>query len=113
MMAACHPRVVAWQSFDIRKSDTRALRGYVLIGQLVRRRRERLGLSQRQLELLSGIDQSVISRLENGRLTGIRWSRFARLVDAIGGLADGDPLPAWTTRFMPQAGGLRDLGEHD
>jgi transcriptional regulator with XRE-family HTH domain len=104
---------VAWQSFDIGNSDTRALRGFVLIGQLVRRRRERLGLSQRQLELLTGIDQSVISRLENGRLAGLRWSRFARLVEAIGGLAEADPQPAWTTRFLPQAGGFHDLDGHD
>lgn len=43
------------------------------------------------LEAQSGIDQTVISRLENGRQYGIRWSRFALLVDALGGLG---PLPA-------------------
>ena len=33
----------------------------------------------------SGIDQTVISRIENGKQYGIRWSRFALLVDALGG----------------------------
>jgi hypothetical protein len=113
MMAACQPQAVAWQSFDIANSDTHARRGFVLIGLLVRRRRQRLGLSQRQLELLSGIDQSVISRLENGLLTGLRWSRFAQLVEAIGGLAETDPQPAWTARFMPQGWVFRDFEGHD
>jgi ribosome-binding protein aMBF1 (putative translation factor) len=57
-----------WDSFDIGAAEPQSLRGFAMIGRLVRRRRQRLGLSQRQLERLTGIDQSVISRLENGRL---------------------------------------------
>jgi transcriptional regulator with XRE-family HTH domain len=81
--------------------DVPTARGYARIGRLVRRRRERIGLSQRQLQLLSGVDQSVISRLETGQLRGLRFSRLARLVDALGGIGDADPLPAWATRSMP------------
>lgn len=77
---------MTWPSFDVTHADARTAHGFALIGRTVRHRRQRLGLTQRQLELLSGIDQSVISRLENGRLGGLRWSRFARLVEAMGGL---------------------------
>jgi transcriptional regulator with XRE-family HTH domain len=92
---------MAWPSFEASSVDARTARGFALIGESVRCRRRRLGISQRQLEQLCGIDQSVISRLESGRLTGLRWSRFARLVEAMGGLGAGDPLPGWTERFMP------------
>ena len=66
--------------------DGRVRRGFELIGRIVRHRRQRLALSQRQLERLSGVDQSVISRLENGKLYGLRWARFARIVEALDGL---------------------------
>ena len=38
-----------------------------------------------------GIDQTVISRIENGKQYGLRWSRFADLVDALGGLEGLEP----------------------
>ncbi len=86
-----HRLTMTWDSFDVERLDGRTRHGFDLIGQLVRRRRQGLGLSQRQLERLSGVDQTVISRLENGTLGGLRWSRFARLVGALGGLGEGDP----------------------
>jgi transcriptional regulator with XRE-family HTH domain len=90
-----------WESFEMPGVDVRTARGYARLGRLVRRPRERIGLSQRELHRLSGIDQSVISRLETGQLRGLRFSRLARLVDALGGIGDADPLPAWATRYMP------------
>jgi transcriptional regulator with XRE-family HTH domain len=66
--------------------DAQEKHGFVLIGVEVRRRRLLLGWSQRVLEAYSGIDQTVISRLENGKQYGMSWSRFARLVDALGGI---------------------------
>ena len=102
MSVGCHRGSMTWQSFNVAEADAPSNRGFRLIGQLVHRRRHRLGISQRQLELLSGVDQTVISRLENGRLGGLRWSRFARLVDALGGLGDADPMPAWTARYLPR-----------
>ena len=86
---------MTWESFDVANNDRRTLQGLQCIGRAVRQRRQRLGLSQRQLESLSGVDQTVISRLENGRLGGLRWSRFARLVGVLGGLAPDDPFPGW------------------
>jgi len=54
--------------------------GFDAIGRLVRDLRHRRGWSQRDLEAISGIDQTVISRIENGRQYGVRWSRFGRLI---------------------------------
>ncbi len=66
--------------------------GYKVIGGLVSRRRQRLGWSQRYLEGRAGIDQAVISRIENGKQFGVQWARFATLVGAMGGLGD-EPYP--------------------
>jgi len=74
---------MAW---DQPHRDPQRQHGFELIGQMVRARRHRLGWSQRYLEMLAGIDQTVISRIENGKQFGLRWLRFADLVDALGGL---------------------------
>jgi transcriptional regulator with XRE-family HTH domain len=66
--------------------------GYRVIGRLIASRRRRLGWSQRYLEDRAGIDQAVISRIENGKQFGIQWARFATLVGAMGGLVD-EPHP--------------------
>jgi len=65
---------------------------------MIRRRRLLGSLTQRELERLTGIDQTVISRLENGRQYGLRWSRFAILVAELHGLEDETakaPPPWW------------------
>ena len=67
--------------------------GWEMLGAAVRRRRITLHWSQRDLERVSGVDQTVISRLENGVLSGIRFSRFARLVAAMNGLDVDRPHP--------------------
>ncbi len=59
---------------------------------MIKRRRLGATLTQRRLEDLTGIDQTVISRLENGKQYGLRWSRFAILVATLDGLC-GDPRP--------------------
>lgn len=46
---------------EITESDLRV----ALIGELIKARKER-GLSQRELEALSGVKQPVIARMENG-----------------------------------------------
>lgn len=84
--------------------DSPTARGMRLIGARVRSRRIAAKLSQRQLELMTGIDQTAISRLENGRLFGLRWSRFGRLVAALGGLDDSDPPSEVAHRFVPPGG---------
>jgi Helix-turn-helix domain len=68
-------------SMDLPSESTN---GMVAIGESVRRARLRAGLSQRHLGRLCGLDQSIISRLENGKLANLRWWRFAALVGALG-----------------------------
>jgi len=58
--------------------------GLEAIGQSVREARRRAGLRQRDLERRCGLDQTVISRIENGRMPSLRWTRFAALVGALG-----------------------------
>jgi hypothetical protein len=99
--ATRHRSSMTWDSFAVREMDPVTRSGFELIGRLVRRRRQQLAISQRQLEHLCGVDQTVISRLENGKLGGLRWSRFADLVGALGDLGEADPPPAWTRRLLP------------
>ncbi len=66
--------------------DPLARRGFEMIGAAMRRQRERRGLSQRDVEASTGVDQSTISKLENGKRFGLRWHRFARVVAVLGGL---------------------------
>ena len=68
-----------------RPRDPQEQHGFDLIGATIKRRRASLGWTQRYLEAQCGIDQTVISRIENGKQYGLRWSRFADLVDALGG----------------------------
>jgi transcriptional regulator with XRE-family HTH domain len=100
-----HPYRVA-VPWDDEEFDSRQQRGFRLLGATIRRRRASIGLSQRQLEAISGIDQTVISRIENGKQTGLRWVRLAQLVDALDGLeiprqATADPLPPAPRRPAP------------
>jgi transcriptional regulator with XRE-family HTH domain len=57
----------------------------VEIGADLRRRRTDAWLTQRQLEELTSIDQTTISRIENGQLSTLRLHRYARLLAAIEG----------------------------
>ena len=79
---------MAW---DAAPRDLQEQRCFDLIGAQIRRKRHWLGWTQRRLEAYSGIDQTVISRIENGKQYGLRWVRFARLVDALDGLEPGRP----------------------
>src|SRR5690348_13512089 len=68
-----------------RPRDPQRLRGFEIVGTMIRRKRIWLGWTQRMLEGQSGIDQTVISRLENGKQYGLHWKRFADLVAALDG----------------------------
>ena len=92
--------------------DPQQQHGFDLIGALVKRRRLWLGWTQRKLEAVSGVDQTSISRIENGKQYGLRWSRFADLVDALGGLEIG-PRPAWANRAPSVELDRIDLDEPD
>ncbi len=55
----------------------------VRVGGQVRASRVHASLTQRQVEELTGIDQTVISRLENGKGSNMPLGRFAALLAAI------------------------------
>ena len=91
---------MAWESIDRSNRDPELQRGWELIGGMVKRRRSKIAWSQRDLSRACGLAQSAISRLETGKLGGIRFGRFAVLVAAMGGLDADAPHPArpiWVT----------------
>jgi len=53
------------------------------LGQAIRGLRRYHGLTQHQLEALSGLDQTIISRLENGHDVHVRLSRLLGLLRAL------------------------------
>jgi predicted transcriptional regulator len=55
------------------------------IGADLRRRRVETMLTQRQLEELTFVDQTTISRVENGKISTLRLHRYARLRAGIDG----------------------------
>jgi len=63
--------------------------GLEVIGELVRGGRRARGWTQFALERASGVDQTVISRLENGRLTSLRLLRLAAIFAALDGTGPG------------------------
>jgi hypothetical protein len=67
--------------------------GHESIGRSMRRARTAAGYTQRGLAARCGIDQAVISRLENGKQQGLSWRRFGCLVGALGGLDAPVPRP--------------------
>jgi hypothetical protein len=89
-----------WRTFEIDDDEDGdlAVAGARCIGRLFRRRRQQLGIPQRRLEAQTGVDQTIISRLETGRLKGIKHSKFLTLIGAMGGLSDDDPIPSGSPR---------------
>jgi transcriptional regulator with XRE-family HTH domain len=55
---------------------------------MLKRARRDLGWSQRGLESRCGVDQTTISRLENGRLVHFSLVRLASLIAALRGRFD-------------------------
>ncbi|MBF8290710.1 MAG: Helix-turn-helix domain [Chloroflexi bacterium] len=66
-----------------------------MLGQLLRTARRTRGLSQLALEDWSGVDQTVISRLELGRPIGLRLKTLLRLFDALGIIGLEPRYKAW------------------
>ena len=54
------------------------------LGDLVRARREALGLSQERLARLSGLSRATINQLENGTLVDLGVSKLTNLMDLVG-----------------------------
>jgi transcriptional regulator with XRE-family HTH domain len=63
--------------------------GLRAIGRDIRAARHARWWTQQALENASGVDQSVISRLENGQLTSLRLIRLAAIVAALEGHGPG------------------------
>jgi transcriptional regulator with XRE-family HTH domain len=63
----------------------RQVQGLRQIGAQLRRARIGNGWTQRYLEYVSGVDQTTISRLENGRLVSLRLVRIGDLMQALSG----------------------------
>jgi transcriptional regulator with XRE-family HTH domain len=63
--------------------------GLAVIGEQVRGTRRDRRWTQFALERASGVDQTVISRLENGRLTSLRLIRLAAIFAALDGRGPG------------------------
>jgi DNA-binding Xre family transcriptional regulator len=57
--------------------------GLDVIGRMVLDARRRANVSQGQLERMSGVDQTTISRLERGKLPGISLNRLAAVLGAL------------------------------
>lgn len=60
---------------------------------MVRRRRHQVVLTQRALGALCGVSQTMISRLETGKLRGINLHNLGRIVGALGGLDATAAIP--------------------
>jgi hypothetical protein len=67
-----------------------AFLGLTELGVWLKQLRREAGLTQCAVEVRSGVDQTVISRLENGRQMSLRLTRLATVV---GVLRDPTPRP--------------------
>ena len=70
----------------------REMTGLRDLGTVLKRARLGLGWSQRGLESRSGVDQTTISRLENGRLVNFSLQRLASLIQVLRGRFDINDL---------------------
>lgn len=88
-------------SHPIGRLDQPTIEALVLLGSVLRDLRALHGLTQRQLARRCGLDQSTISRLENGKAPGTRAAWIARL---LAGLEQAPYWPGeepWNSRTPP------------
>jgi len=102
-MQAMLPPMSRWASYLQRRADPAEMKGLRIIGQTVLRARVASSLTQRQLAYRVGLNQSTLSRLENGRLHAMRLVTLARIIGVLnlapGVALEGEPPP--TTRRLP------------
>ena len=70
----------SWQSEDF---DEMALKGMAELGKSVRAARLTRGISQAELGWRVGLSQATISRLETGRLRGLKLRKLAAIAGVI------------------------------
>ena len=75
------------RSIGLSDADGVTLRGLELIGELVHEGRRQAGITQRHLAKHADVNQSTISRLERGRLNGMRLKRLAVILATLEWLA--------------------------
>lgn len=63
--------------------DERVVARRRLVGEQIRRVRKRLGVSQRELHIRTGIDMAVLSRIEQGH-SSPKIDTLIRMADALG-----------------------------
>jgi transcriptional regulator with XRE-family HTH domain len=73
-----------WLDGPVIVDDLEATAALLEFGHAIRRAREEAGLTQRDLERRTGIDQTRISRLERGLAPAMRADRIARVVVELG-----------------------------
>jgi transcriptional regulator with XRE-family HTH domain len=84
---------MAWLEGPLRERDPLIQLGWEVIGAMVKRRRHALGWNQRELARRCSLSQPIVSRLENGKLRGLKLSRLAAMVAVMGGLDEHLPHP--------------------
>ena len=90
--------------------------GQPTLGQVLRARREQFGLSQYALEAVSGVDHSVIGRIEGGQIAAPGPDKLTRLAEALrlnvadvftlAGYAVPRQLPSFRPYLRSRYGGL-------
>jgi transcriptional regulator with XRE-family HTH domain len=70
--------------YTLRKQNERTRHVLAAIGRSAMLARLGQGLSQRRLEGMIGVDQTTISRLENGLAPGLRLDKLATLIAVLG-----------------------------
>ena len=84
---------MAWTDDGMYVRDPLIQLGWDIIGAMVKRRRIQLRWTQRELARRCSMTQGVISRLENGKLRGLKMGRLAAMVAVMGGLDLAAPDP--------------------
>lgn len=84
---------MTWSDDGIETRDPLIQLGWDIVGAMIKRRRLQLGWSQRELARRVSMSQGIVSRLENGKLRGLKMRRFAAMVAVMGGLDTAAPAP--------------------
>lgn len=78
------------------------------LGELIRTRREQIGLSARKLEQISGLDHSYISKLERGSYQSVLPDNLNKLAEAL----DINPADLFTLAGYPVVDELPSFGPY-
>lgn len=80
----CNSRMSdSWERIRPAEVDPVVELGMQQLGSWVKSSRRVTGMTQQHVENLTGIDQTTLSRLENGRLRSLRLMRLARLIGTL------------------------------